>query len=243
MSEATPIALITGAAKRIGRHLALGLAKKGWHIAGTYNSSDQDIATLAAEVEALGKKFLKIKVDLSQADDVATCLPNCMTGLGPPTLLINNASLFAKDEVTTLTSDSFDQHMAINLKAPLLLAQTMVKALDNNEKAVIINMTDQRVQNPGTSFYTYTLSKIGLASATETMALALAPHVRVNAIAPGPVLQSIHQTQEEFQAEWGTTPLEQGTSLEEIMQAVNFILQTPSMTGTTLYLDGGQRLI
>ena len=153
MSKASPIALITGAAKRIGRHLALGLAKNGWHIAGTYNSSDQDIASLATEVEALGKKFLKIKVDLSQADDVATCLPNCIAGIGTPTLLINNASLFEKDEVTTLTSDSFDQHMAINLKAPLLLAQAMVNALNENEKAVIINVTDQRVHNPGTSFY------------------------------------------------------------------------------------------
>ena len=243
MSKAPPIALITGAAKRIGRHLALGLAKEGWHIAGTYNTSNEDIVSLAEEVTAQGQKFLKIKTDLSQAEEIDACLPNCVEGLGAPTLLINNASLFAKDEVTTLTSKSFDQHMAINLKAPLLLTQAMVKTLGNTEKAVVINLTDQRVKNPGPSFYTYTLSKIGLASATKTMALALAPHVRVNAIAPGPVLQSIHQTKEEFQSEWGSTPLEHGTSLEEILQAVNFILQTPSMTGTTLYLDGGQRLI
>ena len=252
MSSAPKIALITGAGKRIGRHLALSLAQKGWHIAATYNTSEQETQTLQNEIQEGGQKCFTTKVDLAIPAEVDACLPACIEALGPPSLLINNASLFLKDDPASFTASEFDQHMAVNLKAPLLLAQAFAKAeraaateageAQTSAQANIINLTDQRVENPGTSFFSYSLSKIGLASATQTMAQSFAPRVRVNAIAPGPVLQSVHQTAEEFQKEWHSTPLRRGTTLEELERAVDMILHTPSMTGTTLYLDGGQRL-
>ncbi len=241
MATTASIALITGAGKRIGQHIAHALAKAGWDIAGHYNNSKEGISQLAQEVEAAGRQLYPIQADLSDEKAVNAILPEIKANLGMPSLLINNASLFAKDDITTLESAHFDAHMAINLKAPLLLARVMSENLQS--KGNIINITDQRVFNPGPDFMTYTLSKTGLATATKTLAQALAPNIRVNAIAPGPVLQSIHQSPQEFEVECQTTPLGHGTSLDEIVKAIHFILETPSITGETIHLDGGQRLL
>jgi len=240
MTAPAPIALITGAGKRIGQHIARELAKAGWDIAGHYNSSEEGISKLAKEVEASGRQFVPIQSDLAHDQPVNAIVPTITANLGAPSLLINNASLFAKDEIATLDSAQFDAHMAINLKAPLMLAKAFAENIKG--KGNIINITDQRVFNPGPDFFTYTLSKTGLDTATKTLAQALAPSIRVNAIAPGPVLQSIHQSPQEFEAECQATPLGHGTSLDEIVKAVHFILETPSMTGETIHLDGGQRL-
>ena len=240
MTTIAPIALITGAGKRIGQYIARELAKAGWDIAGHYNSSKEGISELAKEIEASGRQFVPVQADLADDQAVNAILPIIIADLGAPSLLINNASLFAKDEIATLDSAQFDAHMAINLKAPLMLAKAFAENI--KDKGNIINITDQRVFNPGPDFLTYTLSKTGLATATKTLAQALAPNIRVNAIAPGPVLQSIHQSPQEFEAECQATPLGHGTSLDEIIKAVHFILETPSMTGETIHLDGGQRL-
>ena len=240
MTTKAPIALITGAGKRIGQHIARELAKAGWDIAGHYNSSKEGISDLAQEVKSSGRQLIPVQADLTDDQAVNAILPTITANLGAPSLLINNASLFAKDDITSLDSTLFDAHMAINLKAPLMLAKALSENLKG--KGNIINITDQRVFNPGSDFLTYTLSKTGLATATKTLAQALAPNIRVNAIAPGPVLQSIHQSAQEFAAECQATPLGHGTSLDEIVKAVHFILETPSMTGETIHLDGGQRL-
>ncbi len=240
MTKQKPIAIITGAGQRIGRTLALGLAEKGWDIAGTYLTSADDMATLADEIKTLGQTLLPLKVDLRSEQSVAALLPACVKGLGQPALLINNASLFLEDDLKSLTSQLLDDHLAINLKAPLLLARDFSQVC--HKEANIINLTDQRVTHPNPGFYSYTLSKMALASATITMAQALAPNIRVNAIAPGPVLQSIHQTRAEFEAECSAAPLKRGAGVGEIMTAVAFILATPSLTGETIHIDGGQRL-
>ena len=241
MSNETPIALITGAGKRIGRHLASQLAKVGWDIAAHYNRSNEGIRELGKEVEDQGQKFIALQADLKDEQAISGLVPECAHKLGAPTLLINNASLFEKDEIGTIEGALFDDHININLKAPILLAQSFAGCLDKTRQGTIINITDQRVYRPSTDFYSYTISKAGLAAATKTMAEALAPSIRVNAIAPGPVLQSIHQTKAEFETECKATLLGHGTTLDEIMAAVTFILQTHSLTGETIHLDGGQR--
>lgn len=248
MNYPAPIALITGAGKRIGRQLALHLAKEGWDIIAHYNHSEDEAKSLINEVEKLGQQGTPLKADLSDSKAVAEMMSRAVTKLGCPHLLINNASLFEEDQFGELEASTFDIHMAINLRAPLILADHLAthikKTTIRSERAVghVINFTDQRVFNPGTDFVSYTMSKIGLSEATPIMAKALAPTIRVNAIAPGPVLKSKHQTEEEFQQEAEGTPLGFGAKPEEICAAVDFILSANSMTGETITLDGGQRL-
>ncbi|GJL98596.1 MAG: short chain dehydrogenase [Methyloligella sp.] len=249
MNEAKGIALITGAGKRIGYHLALALAKEGWSIAAHFNQSEKGVMELCQEIKTLGGNVITLKADLKNNKEVIPLISNCQTELGLPNLLINCASVFHKDELGTLESEVFDEQMAINLKAPLLLSKAFAEALNNDHidsqkhsSANIINITDQRVHKLNPTFFSYTLSKIGLSAATTTIAQSLAPNIRVNAIAPGPVLQSIHQTEDEFNNECNSTLLGTGTTPEEIFETVKFILQTKSLTGETITLDGGQHL-
>lgn len=241
MTINAPIALITGAGKRIGRHLATGLAARGWDIAATYNTSADEIASLGELIKEKERRLHAIRADLRDMKATEAILPGCCKTLGPPSLLINNASLFEKDELISLTSQSLEDHLAINLKAPLLLASHFARNCSG--KGNIINITDQRVSRPKPGFYSYTISKMALADATRTMARALAPDIRVNAIAPGPVLQSIHQRASEFQSECEGTLLGHGAELDDIMRAVEFLLETPAITGETIHLDAGQHLI
>lgn len=249
MKQKISIAIITGAGKRIGRHLALSLAKEGWDIAAHYNHSAQEAKSLCEEVTGLGRQAIALHADLSNEADVKALIPNCSKQLGCPDLLINSASLFEKDELASLNAETFDEQLAVNLKAPVLLSQSFANERQQMEAEIatstngnIINLTDQRVQNLNPTFFSYTLSKVGLSAATVTMAQSLAPNIRVNAIAPGPVLQSIHQSVAEFTGECKGTLLGHGTTPEEIFNAVKFILKTNSMTGETITLDGGQHL-
>ena len=242
MSEAKGIALITGAGKRIGYHLALSLAKEGWSIAAHFNQSEKGVMELCQEIKTFGGNVITLKADLKNNKEVIPLLSNCQAELGLPNLLINCASVFHKDELGTLESQVFDEQMAINLKAPLLLSKAFAEAHQKSSSANIINITDQRVHNLNPTFFSYTLTKVGLSAATITMAQSLAPNIRVNAIAPGPVLQSIHQTKDEFNNECNSTLLGAGTTPEEIFETVKFILQTKSLTGETITLDGGQHL-
>ncbi|GAA6211725.1 SDR family oxidoreductase [Hyphomicrobiales bacterium 4NK60-0047b] len=249
MSKVKSIALITGAGKRIGHHLALSLAKEGWSIAAHYNQSEEGALELNREIKKFGGKAISLKADLKNDKEVIPLIAACQAELGLPNLLINCASVFHKDELKTLESKTFDEQMAINLKAPLLLSKAFAeahqKALSGGDKdasANIINITDQRVQKLNPTFFSYTLSKVGLSTATITMAQSLAPNIRVNAIAPGPVLQSIHQTEDEFKNECKGTLLEAGTTPDQIFETVKFILQTNSLTGETITLAGGQHL-
>lgn len=249
MSKLRKTACITGAGKRIGRHLALELAREGWDIAAHYRNSTKEVETLCKEIVALGQQVITVRADLENEAEIAAIIPAISAQLTTPHLLINNASVFEKDEFKSLKGPVFDRQMSINLKAPLLLSQAFVTELKNHNQsnqqkiqANIINITDQRIHNLTPGFFSYTLSKVGLSAATTTMAQALAPQIRVNAIAPGPVLQSIHQTSEEFETECSSTLLGAGTSLNDISNAVRFILKTSSMTGETITLDGGQHL-
>ncbi|HET6389174.1 SDR family oxidoreductase [Hyphomicrobium sp.] len=235
-------ALITGAARRIGRALAMDLATHGWTVAINYRKSDAEAESLVSEIVQSGGRAKSFRADLAQSEAARELLAEVVRDLGPPTVLINNASEFQPDTIQSLDDATWDLHLGINLKAPMFLAQAMAASLPEGCEGNIINIIDQRVWNLTPEFFSYTISKAGLWTATRTLAQALAPRIRVNAIGPGPVMRSIHQTDEDFLRESQSTLLQRGASAQEIAETVRFILATPSLTGQMIALDGGQHL-
>jgi NAD(P)-dependent dehydrogenase (short-subunit alcohol dehydrogenase family) len=235
-------ALITGAARRIGRAIALDLAQRGWRVAVHYRRSVHEAQALVSEIKAAGGAAAALPADLAKPEDIERLVPLCCEVLGAPTCLVNNASEFLVDTVATVTAENWDTHLDINLKAPVFLARALYLHLPEGEIGNVINIIDQRVWRLTPDFFSYTISKAGLWTATRTLAQALAPRVRVNAIGPGPVLKSIHQTENDFAAEVRSTLLKRGPSPTEIAAAVSFILDAPAMTGQMIALDGGQHL-
>ncbi|MEM7618856.1 MAG: SDR family oxidoreductase [Pseudomonadota bacterium] len=236
------VALITGAAQRIGKAIALNMADHGWDIALHYNTSANAAEKVVTEIQKKGQKAVAIRGNLSSQDDVASLIPQCVKNLGTPTCLINNASLFKNDDIENLTSERWQAHIDTNLRAPVFLAQAFSNTLKKKKKGNIINIIDQRVWRLTPLFISYTIAKSGLWTATQTLAQALAPNIRVNAIGPGPVLQSVHQSKDQFAKQAEATLLERSTDPKEIAAAVDFIINTPSMTGQMLALDNGQHL-
>lgn len=240
--KAPGTALITGAARRIGRALALDLSRAGWTIAIHYRKSAPAAQVLVEEIESMGGRAQAFQANLIDPDAPRALVAAVAHVFGSPTVLINNASEFLPDTVQNLDNDTWDLHVGINLKAPVFLAQAIAAGLPEGCEGNIINIIDQRVWNLTPDFFSYTISKAGLWTATRTLAQALAPRVRVNAIGPGPVLRSIHQTDDDFERESRSTLLGRGASTDEIAAAVRFILATPSLTGQMIALDGGQHL-
>jgi len=243
MTSATkPVALVTGAARRIGRAIALDLAQAGWSIGLHYHSGGAEAEALAREIANLGVSVVPLACDLAEPADLATLLPRCTSAIGAPSCLVNNASVFEFDSLTTLRPEGWARHLAVNLTAPVMLAQAFAAALPGTAAGNIINIIDQRVWASTPEFFSYSLSKSALWTATRMLAQALGPRIRVNAIGPGPALRSSHQKPEEFDAEAASTILKRGTNPAEIASAVRFILDAPAMTGQMIALDGGQHL-
>jgi NAD(P)-dependent dehydrogenase (short-subunit alcohol dehydrogenase family) len=236
------VALITGAGRRIGRALALATAGAGYDIAVHCRQSDADANAVAAEIEALGRRAAVLKADLCDEGEARALVGEAQRALGPVTLLINNASVFEEDRIETFASETWRAHMEVNLHAPLVLSQAFAAALPGGVKGQIINILDQRVWNPNPQFFTYSLSKAALWAATRTLAQALAPRIRVNAIGPGPTLASIHQTPELFQAEAANIPLQRRTEPADIAAAALYLIDAPAVTGQMIAVDGGQHL-
>ena len=234
--------LITGAAQRIGKALALDFAAHGWNVGVHYNSSQGPADEVVAQIKSRGRQAAALPADLMDPAQVDDLLPACHRLLGPVSCLINNASAFEHDRPSSMTTNSWDTHLDINLRAPVFLAKSFANHLPDGLTGNIINIVDQRVWSLTPEFFSYTISKAGLWTATQTLAQALSPRIRVNAIGPGPVLRSIHQTKADFEAERDATPLGHGTSPEEIADAIRFILDAPAMTGQMIALDGGQHL-
>ena len=235
-------ALITGAGQRIGRAIALDLAAHGWAVAIHYRHSRTGAEAVVDEIRATGGKAAAVHADLELEDDTTRLVAAAASALGPIGLLVNNASVFEQDDFATASRESWDLHMGVNLRAPFVLSQHFVAALPPEAEGNIINIVDERVWRLTPRFMSYTLSKAGLWTLTQTMAQALAPRVRVNAIGPGPVLPSNRQSTESFAAQARALPLERNTDLHEICAAIRFILDAPSMTGQMIALDGGQHL-
>ncbi|MDH3582321.1 MAG: SDR family oxidoreductase [Hyphomicrobiales bacterium] len=234
--------LITGAAKRIGRAIAVDMARHGWAVAIHYNTSAKAAKEAVEEIRDNGGSAAALQADLEDLDAVRNLLPACAEALETPRCLINNASLFEQDGVSSLSPDSFHRHMRINLRAPVFLAQAFAANLVPPAEGTIINILDQRVWKLTPDYFSYTISKAGLWTATQTMAQALSPRIRVNAIGPGPTLANTRQSEAVFAKQQQATPLGRGAELREICSAVRFILDAPSMTGQMIALDGGQHL-
>ena len=235
-------ALVTGAARRIGRAIALDLASLGFAVAVHYRRSRADAEGLVGEIVQSGGRAIALAGDLASEAEVQTLVPRAVQALGPLGLLVNNASLFQRDEALTVTRESWDAHLEINLRAPFVLSQTFARQLPANATGLIVNLIDERVWNLTPHFTSYTLSKAGLWTLTQTLALALAPRVRVNALGPGPVLPSPRQSQAQFDRQIAGLPLGRGPSLAEICAAVRFLAGQPAVTGQMIALDGGQHL-
>jgi NAD(P)-dependent dehydrogenase (short-subunit alcohol dehydrogenase family) len=234
--------LITGAAQRIGRALAVTFAANGWRVGVHCHKSRREADQLAAEIGAKGGAAAVLQADLADAGETETLMPACTAALGAPACLINNASTFVYDTVASLDPEVWDKQLAVNVKAPVLLSRAFAAALPPGETGNIVNIVDQRVWKPTPNFFSYAASKMALWGVTRTLAQALAPRIRVNAIGPGPVLKNAHQTDEEFRRQCEATILGRGTTPDEIADAIRFILNAPAMTGQMIALDGGQHL-
>ncbi|HXR86080.1 MAG TPA: SDR family oxidoreductase [Stellaceae bacterium] len=235
-------ALVTGAGKRIGRAIALALAEDGYDIAVHYGASQADAAAVVAAVEAKGRRAVALAADLTRETETQTLIGAAAKALGPVTGLVNNASLFERDEALTVTRASWDAHLETNLRAPFVLMQEFARLLPPDRSGAIVNILDERVWNLTPHFVSYTLSKTGLWTLTQVMAMALAPRIRVNGIGPGPTLPSPRQSAEQFARQQASVPLRHGATPEEIAAAVCFILASGAMTGQMIALDGGQHL-
>ena len=237
-----PVALVTGAAKRIGRVIALDLARHGWAVAVHHRGSARDAGEVVAAVDSRGGRAVALQADLAHEAETARLVPDTIAKLGRIDLLVNNASEFVNDTVADATRESWDRHLETNLRAPLVLSQAVSRAVPAGRAGTIVNIIDQRGWNLTPYFLSYTVSKTGLWTLTRTLALALAPQIRVNAVGPGPTLQSQRQSAEQFRRQYQNVPLRRATEPQEIADAVRFIVGAPAMTGQMIALDGGEHL-
>jgi NAD(P)-dependent dehydrogenase (short-subunit alcohol dehydrogenase family) len=245
-------ALVTGAGKRLGRAMALYLARRGFDVAVHYASSAAEAATVARDITAMGQVGVALQADLLDEAQTTALLPAAAAALGGPvTCLVNNASIFEYDTVHSATRDSWDRHMQSNLRAPFVLTQAMadqglVAAIDDAGEPIatglIVNMTDQRVRKLTPEFMTYTLAKMGLWAMTQTTARALAPAIRVNAIGPGPTLRGSRQSETHFAEQRAATISGRGANKGDVTAALGYFLDAPAVTGQLLCVDGGQHL-
>ena len=235
--------LVTGAAKRLGRAIALDLAAAGWNVAIHYHGSAEDAQSSAAECRAKGVKAATLKANLSLEAETVLLVGRAAAEIGPLTALINSASLFENDDWRSATRQSWDDHIETNLRAPLVLSQALAKLLPDGEQGNIINIIDQRVLKPTPQFLSYSLSKAGLYWLTTTLAQGMGPRIRVNAIGPGPTLRNARQSEADFARQRDATILQRGADPADVCAAIRYLLEAPAVTGQMLAVDGGQHLI
>lgn len=244
--SSAPVALITGAAKRIGRHIALSMAQQGWDIVVHYHQSADEASNVVAEIVQLGRRAIAVRADLGNVEQVKEIVPQVLNSLGRLDCVVNNASLFEADSVADFSQACLDKHMHANLMAPIMLAQALHASLPEDAPAGIasvINILDQKLFNLNPDYLSYTLSKAALQTATTTLAQALAPKLRVVGIAPGLSMVSGDQSDTDFQAAHKVTPLGRSSTPEDIADAVCYVATAKAITGTTILVDGGQHLI
>lgn len=235
-------ALVTGAGMRIGRALALALAADGYFVFVHYNRSSEGARETVAAIASAGGKAKAVHADLANARETESLVVRCIEPDTTLTCVVNNASLFQLDRAPSATAEAFDRHMAINLRAPLLISQAFARQYQSDEAGVIVNLLDQKLFNLNPDFLTYTLSKIGLQGLTKLLAQAFAPRIRVAGIAPGLTLRSGNQTDATFARDHAANPLKVGVTPEDLVRALRFIVATPSFTGDTLIVDSGEHL-
>lgn len=235
-------ALVTGAARRIGATIAGRLAADGWHVIIHYGKSREAASRLLAQIEAAGGRASLLEADLEDEAQLNGLIERAFTLTPDLELLVNNASLFAHDDADTATNRSLQHNFNLNAAAPIVLSQRFAERLPRHRPGAIVNILDNRVFAPNPDYFSYGISKFALLGATRMLALALAPRIRVNGIAPGITLLSGRQSEANFAASHDRNPLGRGCSPEEIARAVAFIAGTPAMTGEIITIDGGQSL-
>jgi NAD(P)-dependent dehydrogenase (short-subunit alcohol dehydrogenase family) len=236
------VALVTGGARRIGRRIVKRLAREGYAVAIHCGRSLEAAENLAARIQSEGGAAAVVSADLADATEVGQLVEAAVRALGPLTLLVNNASEFEADEVESLSEARWDRHFAVNLRAPAFLSRDFARQLPDDQDGCIVNIIDQRVWKPTPQFFSYTLTKSALFSATRTMAQALAPRIRVNAVGPGPTLANERQEDEDFAKQSGAVLLGRGVTPDEIADAVIYLARARSVTGQMIAVDGGQHL-
>ena len=236
-------ALVTGGAKRLGSVIAVALAADGWDVAVHYGRSATDAGRTVDAILALGRRAVALQADLRDEAATRDLLPRAASALTPPLCLVNSASLFEADDADSVDYARLDAHLRTNLAAPVVLAQALHRSLRARQRGVVVNLLDQKLFNPNPDFLSYTLSKAALQAATTLLARALAPKLRVVAVAPGITLPSGDQTKREFARAHTRTPLGKSSTPDDIARAVCFLVGAPAVTGSTLIVDGGQHLV
>ena len=237
------VALVTGAGRRIGAHLARTLAKRGYAVGLHHRTSAAEAEAVADEIARSGGRAATLQADLNDPAQLEELLAAAHAALGPVTVLVNNAALFEHDRAIDLSLEQWDRQLATNLRAPVVLARQLARLLPADATGLVVNLLDQRIAAPTKGYFSYTLSKLALAAATELLAAGLAPRVRVNGIAPGLTLISGAQSQADFERLVDRTPLGQGSSPDAIAQALIYLLDADVVTGQILFVDGGRRLV
>ncbi len=234
---------MTGAARRLGREIALGLARDGWDIAVHYRESEAEAQATVSDIIALGRQAIALKCNLASEAETKLLVPRAVDRLGGLGCIVNSASLFDYDDAANFSQPRLDAHMHCNLAAPILLAQALHEAVADGEQGVVINLLDQKLFNLNPDFLSYTLSKAALHTATTMLATSLAPKLRVVGLAPGLTLVSGDQTEEGFAKAHRQTVLGRSSSPEDIVRATCYLADARGVTGTTLLVDGGQHLV
>lgn len=242
-SKSNQTVLVTGAARRIGKAIALDLAAHGWGVAIHANSNYESACEMAQKINDENGRASAHKADLSNSSELEGLIESAVAELGPLSVLVNCASVFLDDNILEFDASTFDLHYALHVRSPSILAKYFAKQLPSGCNGNIINIIDQRVLKLTPQFYSYTLSKSALHTATRTMAQALAPQIRVNAIGPGPTIKNERQSDSDFKQQVDTLPLKRSPALEEFSNTIRFLVDTPSITGQFIALDGGQHLI
>ncbi|WP_373924736.1 SDR family oxidoreductase [Duganella sp. CY15W] len=237
------VALVTGAGRRLGRAIALGMARAGWDVALHYRASADEARAVADDIAAIGRRTALLPCELADEAAVRQLLPRAVQALGRVDCVVNNASLFDYDSAADFSIAKLDAHMHANVAAPILLAQALHAATPDGQQAVVINLLDQKLYNLNPDFLSYTLSKAALHTATTMLAQQLAPKLRVVGIAPGLTMVSGDQTEAGFANAHQQTPLGRSSTPQDIVDAVLYAASARAVTGTTLLVDGGQHLM
>jgi NAD(P)-dependent dehydrogenase (short-subunit alcohol dehydrogenase family) len=236
--------LVTGAGKRLGRACALDLAQHGWSVAAHYRTSRDEAEAVAAAAREAGVEAVAVGGDISDPAQAARVVEQAREAAGGKLVgLVNSAAIFEHDVLESATPEALDKHMHINALAPALMARAFADGLEQSQRGAVVNFLDFKLASPYPDHFSYTLSKYAAAGAVDVLARALAPMVRVTAVAPGYIMAAPGQSAADHQRLHADTPLEYGPTPEDIAGAVRFLIENPAVTGQTIYVDAGRRFV